>query len=172
MRPSYLVSGVATGLRRNLSMTIALLLVTMVSLTFVGSALLARSWIGEFKQNYDNRLNVSVYLNNDVTPDQTNAVQAALQSDPMVRGVSYINQDDAFERGKKVLDPATAEFLEPGVLPASFTVQLENQLRDYQAFAQKYSAMAGVQRVQDQDDALKTLLELFSRVQRATLVVA
>lgn len=172
MRPSYLVSGVATGLRRNLSMTIALLLVTMVSLTFVGSALLARSWIGEFKENYDNRLNVSVYLNNDVSQEQTDAVRSALESDPMVRTVAYINQDEAFDRGKKVLDPATAEFLEPGVLPASFTVQLVDQLRDYQAFSQKYGAMPGVQRVQDQDDALKTLLELFSRVQRATLVVA
>lgn len=172
MRPSYLVSGVATGLRRNLSMTIALLLVTMVSLTFVGSALLARSWIGEFKQNYDNRLNVSVYLNNDVTQDQTDAVRTALEADPMVRSVTYIDQDQAYERGKKVLDPATAEFLEPGVLPASFTVQLVNQLRDYQAFSTTFGAMDGVQRVQDQDDALKTLLELFSRAQRATLIIA
>ncbi|MDR1999604.1 MAG: permease-like cell division protein FtsX [Frankiaceae bacterium] len=172
MRPSYLVSGVATGLRRNLSMTVALLLVTMVSLTFVGSALLARSWIGEFRRNYDNRLNVSVYLANDVAAGQTDAVRAALQSDPMVRSIEYVDQDQAFERGKKVLDPATAEFLEPGVLPASFTVQLVNQLRDYDAFADKYRVMDGVQQVQNQDKALKTLLELFSRVQRAALVVA
>jgi cell division transport system permease protein len=163
---------VATGLRRNLSMTVALLLVTMVSLTFVGSALLARSWIGEFRRNYDNRLNVSVYLANDVAAGQTDAVRAALQSDPMVRSIEYVDQDQAFERGKKVLDPATAEFLEPGVLPASFTVQLVNQLRDYDAFADKYRVMDGVQQVQNQDKALKTLLELFSRVQRAALVVA
>ena len=59
MRPSFLISGVATGLRRNLSMTLALLLVTTVSLTFVGAAMLARIWIGDFRSDYENRLKVS-----------------------------------------------------------------------------------------------------------------
>lgn len=172
MRPSYLVSGVATGLRRNLSMTMALLLVTMVSLTFVGSALLAREWIGKFSDNYDNRLNVSVYLTNDVTPEQTEAVRAQLAADPMVRSFEYIDQAQAFERGKVVLDPATAEFLEPGVLPASFTVKLNDQLKNYQAFSANYAAVPGVDQVQNQDAALKTLLELFQRIQRGTLIAA
>ena len=153
-------------------MTIALLLVTMVSLTFVGSAFLAREWIGKFKQNYNNRLNVSVYLVDNATPQQTEALRVELQADPMITSVQYIDKDEAYRLGKLVLDPATAQFLEPGVLPASFTVKLANQLSDYQAFSAKYSKADGVQQVQNQDDALKTLLELFSRVQSGTLVLA
>jgi cell division transport system permease protein len=172
MRPSFLISGVATGLRRNLSMTIALLLVTMVSLTFVGSAFLAREWIGKFKANYNNRLNVSVYLVDNATQAQTDALRTQLQSDPLITSVTYIDKDEAYKLGKLVLDPATAQFLEPGVLPASFTVKLANQLKDYTAFSDKYATADGVQQVQNQDDALKTLLELFSRVQRGALVLA
>jgi cell division transport system permease protein len=172
MRPSFLISGVASGLRRNLSMTLALLLVTMVSLTFVGAALLSRLWISEFRETYENRLNVSVYLRDDITEDQLAALRAELDDDPMVSSVRYISADEAYERGKQVLDPATAEFLTPGVLPASFTIDLVDQLRDYDAVAEKYAAAVGVDQVQNQDDALKTLLLLFQRIQSAALVAA
>lgn len=172
MRPSFLISGVASGLRRNLSMTLALLLVTMVSLTFVGAALLSRLWISEFRETYENRLNVSVYLRDDITEDQLTALRAELDDDPMVSSVRYISADEAYERGKQVLDPATAEFLTPGVLPASFTIDLVDQLRDYDAVAEKYAAAVGVDQVQNQDDALKTLLLLFQRIQSAALVAA
>ena len=172
MRPSFLISGVASGLRRNLSMTLALLLVTMVSLTFVGAALLSRLWISEFRETYENRLNVSVYLRDDITEDQLTALRAQLDDDPMVSSVRYISADEAYERGKQVLDPATAEFLTPGVLPASFTIDLVDQLRDYDAVAEKYAAAVGVDQVQNQDDALKTLLLLFQRIQSAALVAA
>jgi cell division transport system permease protein len=172
MRPSFLISGVASGLRRNLSMTLALLLVTMVSLTFVGAALLSRLWISDFRQTYENRLNVSVYLRDDITADQLAALRTELAGDTMVRAARYISADEAFQRGKQVLDPATAEFLTPGVLPASFTIELVDQLTDYDAVAAKYTKAVGVDQVQNQDDALKTLLLLFQRVQSAALVAA
>jgi cell division transport system permease protein len=172
MRPSFLISGVATGLRRNLSMTIALLLVTMVSLTFVGAAFLSRLWISDFRDTYENRLNVSVYLRDDITEEQLAALRTQLEEDPAVTSVRYISAEEAYARGKEVLDPATAEFLTPGVLPASFTIELEDQLRDYDEVAARYAAATGVDQVQNQDDALKTLLLLFQRIQSAALVAA
>lgn len=172
MRPSFLISGVATGLRRNLSMTIALLLVTTVSLTFVGAAMLARIWIGDFRSDYENRLKVSVYLTDDITAEQTAALQQKLKSDVLIKAVDFVSKDEAYERGKRILDPATAEFLTPGVLPASFTVELNDQLKDYPAFEAEYSTAVGVDQVQNQDESLKTLLQLFQRIQTVAVVAA
>ena len=62
MRANYLMSGVAHGMRRNLLMTIALVLITAVSLVFLGSAFLTSTEISRFRKLYENRLNVSIYL--------------------------------------------------------------------------------------------------------------
>lgn len=62
MRASFVVSGVATGIRRNMTMTIALILSTAIALAFVGAAILADREIANFKHDYEGKLNVSLYL--------------------------------------------------------------------------------------------------------------
>ncbi len=62
MRANFVLSGVATGIRRNLTMTLALILNTAIALSFVGSALLANTEIGKFRSTYSNKINVSIYL--------------------------------------------------------------------------------------------------------------
>ncbi len=62
MRANFVMSGVAIGIRRNLSMTIALVLSTAIALAFVGAAILANIEITRFRHNYEGKLNVSVFL--------------------------------------------------------------------------------------------------------------
>jgi cell division transport system permease protein len=70
MRASYLMSGVATGLRRNASMTVALVLSTGIALLFLGGALLINKEISKTQTYYEDKLNVSVFLCNTL-PDDT-----------------------------------------------------------------------------------------------------
>jgi cell division transport system permease protein len=58
MRANFVLSGVATGIRRNLTMTIALILSTAIALAFVGAALLADREISNFKHDSEGKLNV------------------------------------------------------------------------------------------------------------------
>lgn len=62
MRANFVLSGVATGIRRNMTMTIALILSTAIALAFVGAAVLADREIANFKHDYEGKLNVSLYL--------------------------------------------------------------------------------------------------------------
>ena len=62
MRANFVLSGVATGIRRNMTMTIALILSTAIALAFVGAAILADREIANFKHDYEGKLNVSLYL--------------------------------------------------------------------------------------------------------------
>ena len=62
MRLQFILSEIGQGLRRNLSMTISVILVTFVSLTFVGAAALLQTQIGKMKDDWYDKVEVSVYL--------------------------------------------------------------------------------------------------------------
>jgi cell division transport system permease protein len=180
MRANFVMSSVATGMRRNLLMTVALVLITTIALGFVGAALLANTEITKFKSAYENKINVSVYLcatkpqspcTTKTTDAQTAAIQSTLASDPLVKSFKYFSEADAFQLGQKQ-EPALAKYLEVGVLPASFSVTLRNLQTDYPAFQAKYSKLPGVGQVNNQIDTLKTLLNIIDGVRILSVGIA
>jgi cell division transport system permease protein len=180
MRANYVMSGVAHGMRRNLLMTIALVLITAVSLVFLGSAFLTSTEISRFRKLYENRLNVSIYLCADktvscthkITPAERNALQQRLQADALISSVSFVSEQQAYERGKQVLDPAIAQFIEPGQLPSSFTIKLKDTQKDYDAVRQKYEEQQGVDNVQNQDASIETILNIIDSARLMSIVGA
>lgn len=202
MRANFVISGVFAGIRRNAAMTVALILSTAIALTFVGSAVLANTEITKFKKVYEAKLNVSVYLcttiangsqkaNNALavksgapqrtvtcapdaktTPAQQAAIRTELTSDPMVHSVSYISQEQAYERGKESLDPQSASLLKVGDLPASFTVKLGNISKDYKAFAEKYNSVQGVDIVFNPIDTINRLLSIIDSARWFSIIIA
>jgi len=96
MRANFVLSGLVTGVRRNATMTIALILSTAIALAFVGAALLANTEITRFKHVYEGKINVSVYLcatlhdrdpncKHKTTPQETDAITSQLASDSTVK---------------------------------------------------------------------------------------
>jgi cell division transport system permease protein len=180
MRANFVLSGVATGIRRNLTMTIALILNTAIALSFVGSALLANTEIGKFRSTYNNKINVSIYLcasqpvppcTAKTSPAQIAAITAELNSDPQVRSETFFSEQKAFELGQ-LQQPTVAKFLRLGELPASFSVKLKDLQKDYASFAAKYAKMAGVGQVNNQIDTINTLLNIIDSVRLLALIVA
>ncbi len=180
MRANFVMSGIATGIRRNLGMTIALVLSTSIALGFVGASILANKEITKFKDRYQNKINVSIYLCATqyqppclatTTPAETASLQRQLAADPQVRSFGYISEAKSYELGK-AQDPATAKYLQPGVLPASFTVNLKNLQRDYDSFAARYRNQPGVGLVNNQVATINTLLSLIDSVRIFSIVLA
>jgi cell division transport system permease protein len=182
MRANFVLSGVAAGVRRNATMTIALILSTSIALAFVGAALLANTEITRFKHVYEGKINVSVYLcaqlhdrdlncKHKTTVDETTAIRTELQSDPQVNSSSYVSEQEQYQRGK-VQDPSVAKFLKPGDLPASFTVKLKDIKKDYPAFAAKYATVVGVGAVNNQYKTIKTLLDVIDGARWFSIIIA
>ena len=110
MRLRFILGEIGHGLRRNLSMTISVILVTFVSLTFVGSAGLLQMQINEMKGEWYDRIEVSIFLcpsdsekptcaGGEASPDQIAAVEAALESEalaPYVERVYFESKEEAF----------------------------------------------------------------------------
>jgi Cell division protein len=65
VRLGFVVREVATGLSRNFSMVVSIILVTFISLTFVGTAILLQAQINQMKSFWFDRAQVAVYMCTD-----------------------------------------------------------------------------------------------------------
>src|SRR5690606_31956940 len=111
MRVGLILSEALGGLRRNISMVISVVLVTFVSLTFVGAAILMQSQISTMRAFWGDRAEVTVYMCSTVsetetcaggaaTQDQLDAVKAELDSSalaPLVSEVRFETKEEAFQ---------------------------------------------------------------------------
>jgi cell division transport system permease protein len=187
MRANFVLSGVATGVRRNLTMTIALVLSTAIALAFVGAAILADKEIGNFKHDYESKLNVSLYLcpkpiqgvpdksdpcQAQYTTAQKDALQAKLNADPLVTKATFISEKEAVDRFKKTQPTRVADNVSVGELPASFTVHLKDIGKDYATFVKNYQNQPGVSGTTNESDVLKRLLKIIDGVRLASIALA
>jgi cell division transport system permease protein len=184
MRANFVMSGVATGVRRNLTMTIALILSTSIALAFVGAAYLASTEISRFKKNYEGRLNASIFLctsNSDNCQGRTSAqdkaadkaaLDAELSRDPMVLSHTYVSEAEQVKRYDATSTPAVAKLTKPGDLPASFTVKLKDIKGDFDKFVAKYKDKPGVSGTTNASNVLKTLLKIIDGARLFSIMIA
>ncbi|MGA7203356.1 MAG: permease-like cell division protein FtsX [Specibacter sp.] len=181
MRLAFIMSELGSGLRRNLTMVISVILVTFVSLTFVGAAGLLQMQIGQLKGFWYDKVQVTIYLCTDipantncvsgpVTEAQKKTIQGMLDSPavkPYVEKWSFESQAEALTHFKEQFASSPmADSVEAGNLPSSFRIKLTDPEK-YQIINESFSATAGVDSVVDQR---KVLDPLFFAMNIATFV--
>jgi cell division transport system permease protein len=164
------------GLRRNVSMVISVVLVTFISLTFVGAAVLLQLQIQQMKGYWYDRSQVTVFLclasdrtgncgGAEATDDQKAAVQAALESatlQPFVKSVSFENHQQAYENFMaQTSDSSLSDFVTPDFVPESFRVNLVDP-NQADVIVEALSNTPGVQSVVDQRKALDPIFTVLN----------
>src|SRR5438270_851878 len=139
MRVNFVLSEVATGLRRNLTMTVAMILTTAISLGLMGTGLLIAGMITEMKQIYYDKVQVSIFLADTVTDQQRQAIATELKSSPEVKSYIYESKAEAYTRFKEQFaqQPELVQNTPADALPESFRVELVNPER-YQVIAAEF----------------------------------
>jgi cell division transport system permease protein len=180
MRASFVFSEVVTGLRRNITMTIAMILTTAVSLAMLGGGLLIVRTIDKMKTDYMADVEVAVYLVDDISANDKNCAQALCQSirqqlenNPAVDSVVFENRDAAYERFKKIFEsqPELVALARPEALPASFHVKLKDPQRSA-VIVQQFTGKPGVSKVDDQNKFLDRFFNSLNTVRNITFFVA
>ncbi len=182
MRLRFILSEIGIGLRRNLSMTISVILVTFVSLTFVGSAALLQLQIDKMKDDWYDKVEVSVFLcpatspeptcaGGEVTDEQKQAIRDALDEPEVapliVQPVFFETKEEAFASFKKQFgDQSWASVATVEDMNSSFRIKLTDPSQ-YQVVADVVSGRQGVESVQDQR---RLFDRLFLVIDRATLL--
>jgi cell division transport system permease protein len=173
MRANFVLSEVAAGLRRNLTMTIAMIITTAISLGFFGAGMLVARQIGEMKELYYDKLEVSIYLKDDISDKQLDTLQAQLEESPEVNGYDYLTKDQAYERFKKLFrgNPNLVAQATPDDLPATYLVRLRDPER-YTVISEQFTGAPGVDQVQGQSEVLDRIFSLFNGIRNGAIVLA
>ncbi|SEP47952.1 MULTISPECIES: permease-like cell division protein FtsX [Amycolatopsis] len=180
MRASFVFSEVLTGLRRNVTMTIAMILTTAVSLAMLGGGLLAVRTIDKMKANFLAEVEISISLVDDISANDKNCQQAlcsglrqSLQNNPGVDSVVFENRDQAYDRFKKIFasQPELLSLTGPEALPASLQVKLKDPDRS-DAIIKQYTGQPGVRKVDDQKKFLDRVFNVFNGVRNIAFVMA
>jgi cell division transport system permease protein len=174
MRVNFVLSEVATGLRRNLTMTVAMILTTAISLGLMGTGLLIAGMISEMKQIYYDKVQVSIFLADNVTDQQRQAIEQQLKTSPEVKHFIYESKAEAYARFKQQFSqqPELVQNTPQDALPESFRVELVNPER-YRVIAQEFpNGQNGVDQVRDEGDFLNRLFSLLNGARNATIAVA
>ncbi|GAA3888904.1 permease-like cell division protein FtsX [Saccharothrix violaceirubra] len=180
MRSSFVFSEVVTGLRRNVTMTIAMILTTAISLFLLGLGLLVVRMVDKMQDNYQGKLEVSVLLTNDISANDKDCAQdpcAGLRKDlegtSGVKTVVYENRERGYERFKEMFEaqPELVKLARPEAIPAMFRVSLVEAERS-EVIVQAFSGKAGVKSVKDQSELMARLFDVLNGLRDGALALA
>jgi cell division transport system permease protein len=184
MRPQFVLSEIGVGLRRNLTMTFAVVVSVALSLTLFGASLLMSDQVTTMKGYWYDKVNVSIFLCNKsdsesdpncakgkATDAQIQKLKAELEKMPVVQSVTTETQDQAFKHYKDQFgDSPLASSLSPDQMQDSLRVKLKDPQK-FKVIATAFNGRDGVQSVQDQKDILDNLFELLNGMNWAARVV-
>ena len=182
MRAGFLFSEVRIGLRRNLTMTFAVIVTTAISLSLLGIGLLSNAQVNAMKDYWYDKIEVSVYLCGSlsespscaggvITPEQRLAIKTDLDALPVVQSVFYESQSEAYARfQERFKDSAIAQNVTADQLPESFRVKLTDPTQ-YAVVVSAFSGRPGVDVVQDQRTILEKFFKLLNVLRNGALLV-
>ncbi|MGI6878465.1 permease-like cell division protein FtsX [Microbacterium sp. gxy059] len=180
MNLSLVLSEALQGLRRNASMVVSVVLVTFVSLTFVGAAVLMQAQIAKTNSYFEDRAQVDVYMCSSLseeatcvdgvaTEEQISEVEGRLTGDtlsPLIQEFSFESQEEAHDALVQNFDEDLAGLLTVEQTSAVFHVTLLNP--DQTNVIRE--ALSGVQGVEEIADQLEYLDPLFATLTIATYI--
>ncbi|MEU8486523.1 MULTISPECIES: permease-like cell division protein FtsX [unclassified Streptomyces] len=184
MRAQFVLSEIGVGLRRNLTMTFAVIVSVALSLALFGGSLLMRDQVSTMKGYWYDKVNVSIFLCNKgdaesdpkcakgaVTAEQKQQIVSDLKKMPVVEKVSHESADQAYKHYKEQFgDSPLASSLTPDQLQESYRIKLKDPEK-YQVVATAFDGRDGVQSVQDQKGILDNLFGLLNGMNWAALAV-
>jgi cell division transport system permease protein len=130
--------------------------------------------IPKMKEIYYDKVQVSIFLADNVTDEQRAAIEAKLKQSPEVKSYLYESKEEAYARFKQQFaqQPELVQNTPADALPESFRVELVNPER-YEVIAAAFpNGQNGVDQVRDEGDFLDRLFSLLNGARNATLAVA
>lgn len=187
MRAQFVFGEVWVGLRRNLTMTVALIVVVAISLSLLGTGLLFVKQVDHTRSLWQSKVQLSIYLcdnnplspqctkNGPATPQQIDQIKRTLLGmTSQVTGVTFKSQETNLKQFRKefAYDPVFVNSVVPGDIPASFQVKLKNAQADAGPVTAAVTGMQGVDSVGDDSSILNNFYRLLDGARNAVIVVA
>jgi cell division transport system permease protein len=190
MRAQFVFHEVWIGLRRNLTMTVALIVVVAISLSLLGTGLLFVKQVDNTRQFWQSRVQLSVYLctkstlggtcgkNGAVTPDEITSIRNELLATHDIlggpKGIQFVSQKQAVQqfRTEFASDEPIVKYTSADQIPPSFEIRLKNTQADAAAVSADLDGTLGVSGVIDDASILDQFYNLLGSARNAVVIIA
>ncbi|MBO0822599.1 MAG: ABC transporter permease [Actinobacteria bacterium] len=185
MRFQFVFSEVWIGLRRNLTMTFALIVVVAISLSLLGTGLLFVKQVDNTRSFWQSRVQLSVYLctatdvttnckgNGAYTDTQKAQIQSLLQSTHMTTSIAFVTQSAACRQFHQMFGTQPiVKYTTCDQIPASFQIRLKNTEADAPQVAQVLDGTPGVSQVVNDAAILNQFYRLLDGARNAVVGIA
>ena len=183
MRIQFLLGEIGNGLRRNLSMAVSVVIVTMISMYLLGLGLMGQRQVDTMKDYWYDRVQVTVLLcaektrfTNCAGEPTTDAQRAAIKAEldslrPTVKDVYYESRDQAYDRFKQTYQNSPLARAGESYFADSYRVNL-NDPSKFDVVASSIKGMPGVADVQDQKKLLEKFFTFMNTVSWAAIALS
>jgi cell division transport system permease protein len=186
MRFALVWGEVANGLRRNFSMVVSVVLVTFISLTFVGTAILMQMQIGQMKSFWYDKAQVAVYMCTDVspetscpdgaaTPSQLSGIKSDLDGTTLASFIDkyyFENHQQAFDNfQKQFAGNPVAQYVTADQLNETYWVNLVDPSQSA-VLVEALGSQPGVEAVTDQRSYLDQIFSVLNAASYTAIGIA
>lgn len=185
MQLRYVFSELGQGLRRNLSMHIAVVLTLFVSLTLVGLGVLLNQQADKAAEHWGSQLQITVWLckekddnpacAGEVTDAQKAAIAKVVENNPEVASWHTESKQEAFDKVKELLGPEKFEGPNPAATAADMPQSVWIELKDpdeYEGITSAVVGLDGVSGIRDMREVLEPIYGSINALQWGALGTA
>ena len=180
MQLKFVLREAFKGLGRNLTMTIALIITTAISVALVVAGVLVSNMARETQDIYLERVEVMIQLDEEISNSDQDCstegcleVKEILEADDGVETVTYRSREDSYQRFVEVFqdtDPVLVEETSPDALPAALHVRLVNPTDTAPIDAVR--DLPQVDTVVDQVEEVRSATDNLNSIRNATFLLA
>lgn len=182
MRANFIIGEVLNGFRRNVTMTIAMILTTAITLGMFGGGLLIIQMAEKSQKIFLDRVEMQFFINDAVSKADPNCTQAPcsvlraeITKTPGVGSVTFIDVNEAYKQAKETFkdNPDIAENITKDTVPASLRVRMSDADR-FGAVLDEFKGRKdlGVDGALDQRELVKRIFNVLDGTRNAAFAVA
>jgi cell division transport system permease protein len=172
-RISYFFRETAMALRRNALVTFAAISTVFISLFLVGGSLLVGEQVRLMTGEWAQKVEVSVFLREDVSEEERDALEQKIQDIPEVQTYYYETREEAYERFRVQFrdSPSLIENVDATAMPESFRIKLTDASK-FPVIRARLAGDPAIDEVNDEQAVLKKLLAVTRVLRTGVLSVA
>jgi cell division transport system permease protein len=172
-RFGYFFRETATALRRNALVTFAAISTVFISLFLLGGALLVERQVRLMTGEWASKVEVSVFLRDDASGEEIDALGAKVADIPEVDQVFFENREQAYQNFRELFrdNPALIENVDPSAMPQSYRIKLVDPA-DFPVIRARLAGDPAIDQIKDEQAILKKLLAVTSVLRTGVIAVA
>ena len=172
-RFGYFFRETATALRRNALVTFAAISTVFISLFLLGGALLVERQVRLMTGEWASKVEVSVFLRDDASDEEIDALGAKVADIPEVEEVFFENREQAYQNFRELFrdNPALIENVDPSAMPQSYRIKLVDPA-DFPVIRARLAGDPAIDQIKDEQAILKKLLAVTSVLRTGVIAVA